>query len=264
MQHPYDNYTDMFDAYLSGSMTPADRQELEARLATDPALAGELRLHRLAVAAVRHHAAQADARHGQALQGISRDELEQLLEQKRAQHQPVVPLVPPPFRPQPDGKKKKKGVIARLLPWAAAAVVVGVVGMIGLVGLRLMWHHKAGTASAPVAQTTTTKAPGKTAATQEQPGEANASAGTITPNYSWDLNFAETCMKNGNTQAAVKVLKRLYEEDHVKEAGPLLAKAYLQLDEREKAVDVAQDIEKRYPDDKELIKQIEELGISDS
>lgn len=229
MEHQYDNDIELLDAYLNGTMTAADRQELEARLAREPELAAQLRLHKLSVAAVQQGS---NAELGRAMKGMSRDEMQRLLASKRGQQ-------------QPQQRKRKPRLV-----WVKWAASIAAVLVVGLVGMKLLWPHKTVEHAAPARIAVSAPSRMKPMALTSKPEVKDTE-----PTFEYDQEEADVAnaifaVKNGvDLDWATGVLQSYYDKTHEKEAGIALAQALLQQQEPEKAVEVAQDLEHRYRGD---------------
>ena len=127
-----------FDRYLSGEMTDDERQAFESQLAEHGALRNELSLHKLSIAALRRHANRESQALGEALQGMTSDELKSILQRR---HHEIVGMdvaacvsaasedranasIPAAANIKPEKRKKRFGFWPMML--GAAALVSGV------------------------------------------------------------------------------------------------------------------------------------------
>ena len=233
MQQHYDNDTALFDAYLAGTMSQADRVEMEQRLASEPELAQRLQLHQFTVAALRHAAQKDNNRFGQAMHGMSRTELQQLLASKRKR--------------QPRQRRRR-------LVWVRWAASIAAVLVVGLVGIRLLWPRTTAPAQEPTPIMAATHIKAKPLAMK--PGSKESDDTVEFPQYTQaeaDLSNAIFAVRNGvDLENAAAVLQRHYDATHDRETGIYLAKAYMQLQEPDKAVEVAQDLERHFEGDAQV------------
>lgn len=73
---------DLFDRYIFGQLSKEDKESLELRLATDAELASEYNTYLLCVKGIRNEVEQDNIEFCQAMKGLSREELSEIIGKK--------------------------------------------------------------------------------------------------------------------------------------------------------------------------------------
>ena len=242
----YDNDIEMLEAYLDDTMSPGDREELETRLQKEPELAKALQLHQLTIAGIRAAAALQNQELGQALQGISTKQMQEILAGKREQQRITAPAAFSSL-PQPQHKGHRR--------WAWAASVAAVF-ILAIVGMKiLMPKPQAEQPQSFVAKTQVVK---KSQPKKKKTGRKNASPTVdyTLPNYdqeALDLANAVFACKNGvGLEEAIPILEKNYAKTKDKKIGLYLAEAYMKLNQPQKAFAIASDLEKHFSGDRQV------------
>lgn len=249
--------TELVEAYLAGAMSDDERKRFEAQMAQDEQLRQDVELHRLTVAALQHHGRRADNELTEALYGMTRDELQTVLQRNRQQQLADVAATAKEADPT-----TKRGWWTRAL--AAAAVVT-------VVWLGARWFYSAHYNQLADNKVTDTyiamresgeKAMGATRGDNEvfykQYDELTdtldiAQVAPQLDSVEVVMQKALFAMRNGNAEDAIKLLEPLYKDSgYNKEVGIALAMAYLKAEEHDQAVTTLTALSQHYEGDEEI------------
>lgn len=204
----YNNNIDTFDAYLNGTMSETERTEFVARLKADSSLNEEFTAYQELVAGLQHAGEEADLEFEHALRNISHQDIKRIVERKPSEKK--------------TSHQGRSVSLKKVYSWAAIAAVVAMVAGIG--GYK---YYQA--------------------QTRNKLCEAIFSAGfnpdmTLTRSVNQSVSEAYydavEKLKDGNTDAAISSLEKLYEtaDGEMKiECGTTLAYAYVKAHNLEKA-----------------------------
>ena len=259
----------MLDGYFAGTLPAGMAQWLETRMNGDEALRKEIEAYRISVAALHADGRRRDAALTHALQSMSRDEMEQLLNtlrRKSSGAEDNEPAVPPATPAQVDSipavasQAPKKG---RMYLWrilTAAALVCGV-----WFGARLFYgmQKAQSTADTYIAVKGTESASRTKARGGEQPMVAahdysldTVSLAEVAPTYDemdMVVSKAQYLLQNECYKEAIALLEPLYKANKDQhDIGLMLATAYVKAHETEKANDVLQALNRQYAGDPEV------------
>ena len=113
--------TGLIEAYLAGTMSAEERDRFEAQLAKDEGLRQEVKLQQLTLAALQHHGRREDNQFAEAIQGLTHDELQNLLKQQREKYVDVAACAAEPAaEPEVRGTKHLVTTIIIMLVAIAA------------------------------------------------------------------------------------------------------------------------------------------------
>ena len=260
--------TMLLDGYFAGTLPAGTKDWLESRLNEEPELRREVEAHRLSIAALRERGQRDNEAFTQAMQQVSRTELEQALNSLRqsraaasaastSAETPAASAVPAASAPS-DAKPKHRLLWNTL---SAAALVCGV-----WFGARTFYKSQGAQQSADtyIATTSTAKPEHGIARGSDEPLGPKAkdwSTDTVcltevTPQFD-DVELimaqASGLLKNGHYEEAIKLLEPLYKESgELREVGLLLATAYVKAQESDKAQQVLHVLNQRYANDPEV------------
>ena len=206
----YNKNIDVFDAYLSGTMSEKNKLEFESQLKADEELSKEFTFHKELVAVLQHTAEESDLEFGKALRHISDQEIERIAEKK-----------------SDNSKIRNQGRVVLLKKVYSWAVVAAAVVMIAGVG-GYQYHQ---------------------IQTKNRLCDAIFIAGfnpdmSITRSGNQEVNTTYSAavnkLKNGETEAAISELEKLYngaDDDMKIECGTTIAYAYVKAHKLDKAWD---------------------------
>lgn len=273
----------LLDGYLSGTLPESMKAWLDERMALEPELRREVEAQRLTIAALRDRGRRDDAQLAQAMQHITRGDLEQLLTSLRgtdagstdaACQCPAATKLPPAATPAAASKPtppaasttpsavKQRHKASRVL-WNTLAMAAMVCGV--WFGARIFYRNQAAQDTADtyiaVNQTATAPALGAARGVDEPMAAPDWETDTVhladaAPQYTEAeliMMQAKHLLQNGLYNEAIALLEPLYREsDAQRDVALLLATAYVKASERDKAHDVLQALEKRYSGDPEI------------
>lgn len=202
---------DVFDAYLNGTMSDAEKSVFEAQLKADKNLSQEFAIHKEIIAGIQRAGANADLEFENALLHLSDEEMEKIVERRTKANKTT-----------PQGRVVP---MRKIYGWvAAAAAVVFIAGVGG-------YQYQQ--------QQTKNKLCDAIFTAGFNPDMTMTRSGDISESKSY--SDAVNKLKNGETESAINALEKLYEkaDDDMKiEYGTSLAYAYVKAHNLEKAWDI--------------------------
>lgn len=273
---------ELIESYLSGKMTGAEREKFEALLTANDNLREQVKLHQLTIAALQEHGRRGDAVLADALQSMTRDELDALLQRERAQQCDGATCVAKnddevtssrlsereesPASSAEVIRKKLSRRHRRSAWWPVVAAVALVTGV--WFGARSYYLHK-------MAHRAYQKVSDTYIVMRESGEKADASRGdndvfmqrhneltdtldiaqvAPTPDsIEVVMQQAMSAMRNGMTVEAIGLLEPLYQQSGMnKEVGIALAMAYVKAQKRDKAINTLNAMNQHYDGDPEI------------